>query len=234
MNKIIEVKNISKKYKMGEITVDAVKDISFDVEEGEFVVILGPSGSGKSTVLNMIGGIDKVTSGEIIVDRNHIENYSLKELTDFRAKNIGFVFQFYNLIPMLTVKENVEAVLEVGKKKKADVNIYEKLKIEDKLNNFPSQLSGGEQQRVAIARAIVSDPRIVLCDEPTGALDYQTGIAVLETLQEINRLYHKTIIIITHNTDIAQIANKVIKVKSGLIEDIIINKNPKLAKEVTW
>ncbi|MEO4052781.1 ABC transporter ATP-binding protein [Solibacillus sp. CAU 1738] len=233
-NSLIEFKNISKEYIVGEVPILALNEVNFIIEEGEFVVILGASGAGKSTILNILGGMDIPTSGKVIVEGKVITEFNEKKLTDFRAKDIGFVFQFYNLIPNLTALENVEFAVEVSKNHLNPKETLKKVGLFDRMNNFPSQLSGGEQQRVAIARAIAKNPLLLLCDEPTGALDYKTGKAVLQLLEDINKETKKCVVLITHNSAIAPMADKVIKVKSGVIEDITINKNKKLIKDIEW
>lgn len=233
-NKIVRVKNVVKEYVMGEVLVKAAKDMSFEIEAGEFVVVLGPSGSGKSTVLNIIGGMDRPTSGEVWIDGKNIAGISNKELTIFRREKIGFVFQFYNLMPNLTALENVELVTKVSNQ---PLNVMETLKdvgLLERLQNFPAQLSGGEQQRVAIARALVKNPLLLLCDEPIGALDYKTGKLILKLLRDINKKMGKTMIIITHNTAIGAMADKIIRVKSGEVESIEINRNPQPPEGIEW
>lgn len=232
--KIVEVKNIIKEYVMGEVVVKAANGMSFDIEEGEFVVVLGPSGSGKSTVLNIIGGMDKATSGQVWVNGNNITHISDKELTMYRRKNIGFVFQFYNLMPNLTALENVELVTQVSDNPLSAKKVLCDVGLSERLNNFPAQLSGGEQQRVAIARALAKNPLLLLCDEPTGALDYKTGKAILKLLHEVNREMKKTLIIITHNAAIAAMADKVIRVRSGEVESVEINDSPQPAEGIEW
>jgi putative ABC transport system ATP-binding protein len=219
---------------MGEVTVKAANGISFEVRKGEFVVILGPSGSGKSTVLNIIGGMDRATSGGIWVDGVNIAEISDKKLTMYRRQNIGFVFQFYNLMPNLTALENVELVARVSSDPISGEKVMNDVGLGERLDNFPAQLSGGEQQRVAIARAIVKNPLLLLCDEPTGALDYLTGKSILKLLRDINREMGKTVMIITHNAAIAGMADKVIRIKSGEIESIEVNENPLPPERIEW
>lgn len=234
MDKIIETRNISKIYEMGQIEVKALKNIDINIKRGEFVVILGPSGSGKSTLLNIIGGMDKASEGELIVGGKNITNYTDRDLTIYRKDDIGFVFQFYNLLGNLTARENVELATEICTN---PLNIDEVLKqvgLSDRSEHFPSQLSGGEQQRVAIARAVAKNPTILLCDEPTGALDYKTGKSILQLLKDVNKLYDKTIVVITHNSAIGQIGNRIIKMRSGQVTDMIINHNPKDIEEIEW
>ena len=230
----IKVKNLTKEYLMGEIKLLAVDNVSFDIEEGELTVVLGPSGAGKTTILNILGGMDSPTSGDIIIDGKDISKYNEKKLTYYRRNVIGFVFQFYNLVQNLTALENVELASQICKDTISAKEVLEKVGLKDRMNNFPSQLSGGEQQRVAIARAIAKKPKLLLCDEPTGALDSVTGKKVLEVLQDIGRKYKITVVIITHNQIISQMADKVIKMKNGQISDLIINKNPKNIKEIDW
>ena len=231
---IVSVKDMVKEYTMGEVKVRAADGMNFEVERGEFVVVLGPSGSGKSTLLNIVGGMDKATSGEIWVDGKNIAGYSVKDLTLYRRKNIGFVFQFYNLLPNLTAVENIELVTGVSENPLKPEEILQEVGLLDRKNNFPSQLSGGEQQRVAIARAVVKNPQLLLCDEPTGALDYKTGKLVLKLLRDINRNMKKTTMVITHNAAIASMADRVIKVKSGLVESVSLNSNPESPERIEW
>ena len=233
-NYLVEVKNAAKEYVMGEVTVKAVDDMSFGIEAGEFVVILGPSGSGKSTVLNIVGGMDRPTSGEIWVEGRNIAEFTDKELTLYRKKSIGFVFQFYNLMPNLTALENVELVMQTSDAPLDANEILSDLGLKERLDNFPSQLSGGEQQRVALARALVKNPILLLCDEPTGALDYQTGKSILKLLNDINKNKKKTVVIIIHNAAIASMADKVIRVRSGQVESLELNENPLPPEGIEW
>lgn len=230
----IKVENLTKEYTMGEIKLLAVDNVSFEINEGELTVILGPSGAGKTTILNILGGMDSPTSGSIIIDGKDISKYNDKQLTYYRRNDIGFVFQFYNLVQNLTALENVELASQICKDTIPAKEILDKVGLTKRMNNFPSQLSGGEQQRVAIARAIAKKPKLLLCDEPTGALDSVTGKKVLEVLQDIGKKYNITVVIITHNQIISQMAGKVIKMKNGKISDLIINKNPKNIKEIDW
>ena len=230
----IEFKNVNKIYKMGEVEIKALNKASFNVEKGELVVILGPSGAGKTTCLNILGGMDSATSGKVLVDNKGITNYSNKELIMYRRNDIGFVFQFYNLVQNLTALENVELAVQLCKDHLDPKTILNKVGLKDRMNNFPSQLSGGEQQRVAIARAIAKNPKLLLCDEPTGALDYKTGKQILKLLEQTARKEKMTVIIITHNAAIAPMADKVIKFKNGSASDIIINKQPKSIDEIEW
>ena len=230
----IEFKNIVKEYKMGEVTIKALNNTNFEIEKGELVVIVGPSGAGKTTTLNILGGMDKATSGEVIVDWKEITKLNDKKLIEYRRNDIGFVFQFYNLVQNLTAKENVELATQICSDA-LDVNeILEKVGLSDRKDNFPAQLSGGEQQRVAIARAIAKNPKLLLCDEPTGALDYKTGKSILKLLQEMARKEKMTVAIITHNGAIAPMADKVIHFKNGTAEKIEINDNPISIDEIEW
>ena len=230
----IEFKNVVKEYIVGENKIKALNNANFEREKGELVVIVGPSGAGKTTALNVLGGMDSVTSGEVIIDGKHVEKYSEKQLTKYRRDDIGFVFQFYNLIQNLTAIENVELATQICKKPLEPEKVIEQVGLEKRCYNFPSQLSGGEQQRVAIARAIAKNPKILLCDEPTGALDYNTGKQILKLLQDTSRKEKMTVIIITHNSSIAPMADKIIHFKNGKAEDIIVNKNPISIDEIEW
>lgn len=230
----IEVNGLVKKYKTGDVEVTAVDDVSFEIEKGEIVVIVGASGAGKTTLLNLLGGMDNVTYGKIIIDGRDISNYNEKQLTEYRRNDIGFVFQFYNLVPNLTAKENVELATQICKDSLDVDSVIEKVGLENRKNNFPSQLSGGEQQRVAIARAIAKNPKLLLCDEPTGALDYKTGKQILKLLENTCRKEKMTVIIITHNTAIAPMADKVIHFKNGTAESIEINENPTPIENIEW
>ena len=230
----IEFKNIVKEYKMGEVTIKALNNTNFEIEKGELVVIVGPSGAGKTTTLNILGGMDKATSGEVIVDGKEITKLNDKKLIEYRRNDIGFVFQFYNLVQNLTAKENVELATQICSDA-LDVNeILEKVGLSDRKDNFPAQLSGGEQQRVAIARAIAKNPKLLLCDEPTGALDYKTGKSILKLLQEMARKEKMTVAIITHNGAIAPMADKVIHFRTGTAESIEINENPLPVEQIEW
>lgn len=230
----IEFKDVKKEYKSGEVSVLALNNTNFEIEKGELVTILGPSGAGKTTALNILGGMDSSTSGKVIVANKDITKYTKKQLIKYRRNDIGFVFQFYNLIQNLTTLENVELATEICKKPLSPIEILEKVGLKDRINNFPSQLSGGEQQRVAIARAIAKNPKILLCDEPTGALDYNTGKQILKLLQDTAHKDNMTVIIITHNAAIAPMADKVIKFKNGFVEGIEINKNPTPIERIEW
>lgn len=230
----IEFKNVDKIYQMGEVEIKALNKASFEIEKGELVVILGPSGAGKTTCLNILGGMDSATRGKVLVDNKDITNYSDKELIMYRRNDIGFVFQFYNLVQNLTALENVELAVQLCKDHLNPKTILNKVGLQKRMDNFPSQLSGGEQQRVAITRAIAKNPKLLLCDEPTGALDYKTGKQILKLLEETARKEKMTVIIITHNAAIAPMADKVIKFKNGSASDIIINKKPKSIDEIEW
>ncbi len=230
----ITLKNIKKEYTMGEVKIKALDKASFEIEKGELAVILGPSGAGKTTVLNILGGMDACDSGEVIVDGELISNYNSKKLVLYRRYDIGFVFQFYNLVQNLTTLENVELASQICKNPLEPVECLKRVGLGNRLKNFPAQLSGGEQQRVAIARAIAKNPKLLLCDEPTGALDSKTGRKILELLQEMVLKYGMTTIIITHNAEIAKIANRVIHMKNGKVEKTIINDNPKNVAELDW
>ena len=230
----IEFKNVSKEYKMGEVTINALDKANFEIEKGELVVIVGPSGAGKTTALNILGGMDKLTSGNVVIDGKDISNLKSKQLIKYRREDIGFVFQFYNLVQNLTALENVELANQICKNPLDAMTILEKVGLKDKSKNFPSQLSGGEQQRVAIARAIAKNPKLLLCDEPTGALDYNTGKQILQLLQDTARKEKMTVIIITHNTAIAPMADKVIHFKNGKAQDIKINEKPIPISQIEW
>lgn len=233
MEKIV-VKNLVKEYGTDNNKVTANDKISFEIDEGEFVVILGPSGAGKSTLLNIIGGMDSATSGSINVFGKEIVGLNDKELTKYRREDIGFVFQFYNLIPNLTVLENVELAGQIVKQSKPAEDILKQVGLEHRINNFPSQISGGEQQRVAIARAIAKNPQLLLCDEPTGALDYKTGKNILNILKEYCKNEKRTVIIITHNSSIAQAADKVIEIYDAKVKKVFVNQSPKNIDEIEW
>lgn len=234
MNSFIEFKDVKKTYKMGEVDIDALRGVSFQIEKGEFVIVAGASGAGKSTILNILGGMDTLSSGKIIVDNNIISNYIEKDLISYRRFDIGFVFQFYNLVQNLTALENVELATQICKNPLNPSEVLEAVGLEERKNNFPSQLSGGEQQRVAIARALAKNPKLLLCDEPTGALDYNTGKAILKLLQDTCRERNMTVIIITHNLALTPMGDKVIKVKNGMIESITINDNPTPVERIEW
>lgn len=230
----IEVKNCTKIYQMGDSTIYANKDISFSIEQGELVIILGTSGAGKSTLLNIISGMDTNTSGNVIIDGNDISQYNKRQLTTYRRKDVGFVFQFYNLVPNLTAKENVELASEIVKDVMKAEEALENVGLGERMDNFPAQLSGGEQQRVAIARAVAKKPKILLCDEPTGALDYNTGKQVLKILQDMSVKNHSTVIIVTHNAALAPIGNQVIHIHDGQVKEITRNDNPADISSIEW
>lgn len=231
MKKYIEFKNVSKVYRIGEKEYVALDNISFHIEKNEFVVILGPSGAGKSTILNLLGGMDNPTSGEIYVDSNKISDYNDNELTKYRGKDVGFIFQFYNILPSLTCLENVEIVKDVTNTKKNPKKVLEEVGLINHLDKFPNELSGGEQQRVSIGRAVAKEPKILLCDEPTGALDSYTGVEIIKLLKKQK---DTTVIVVTHNSLIAEVADRVIRVKNGHIESNTKNKNIKNVDEVKW
>ena len=230
----IEVKGLVKKYQTGDVVVQAVDDVSFEIEKGEVVVIVGASGAGKTTLLNLIGGMDVPTYGRINVGGRDISNYNENQLTEYRRNDIGFVFQFYNLVQNLNVLENVELATQICRDSLQPQIVIEQVGLSGRIKNFPAQLSGGEQQRVAIARAIAKNPKLLLCDEPTGALDYKTGKEVLKLLQDTAKKNNMTVMIITHNQAIAPMADRIITMKNGKIEENKINKKPKLIDEVEW
>lgn len=234
MENFIQFKDVKKIYKMGEVEIPALNGVNFSIKEGEFVIIVGNSGAGKSTILNLLGGMDSITSGEITVDNQSVNKFNEKQLATYRRYDIGFVFQFYNLVQNLTALENVELATQICKHPKDAKQVLEDVDLGERLANFPSQLSGGEQQRVAIARALAKNPKILLCDEPTGALDYLTGKAILKLLQDVNREYKTTVIIITHNSLLAPIADKVIHVKNGLIDDVYFNETKQDVMDLEW
>lgn len=234
MKDIIEARNLIKTYNLGANSLNALDDISFNVKEGEFVVILGPSGAGKSTLLNILGGMENLTSGNLFVNNNDISKYNAKELSSYRRNKIGFVFQFYNLMPNLTALENVELAAELKKDSFSCKEMLEKVGLKDKFNSFPSQLSGGQQQRVAISRALAKNPEIILCDEPTGALDYLTGKNILSLLYSFSKNQKKTIIVVTHNQALKDMADHLIVLKNGKIVEDKINKNPQPIEEISW
>lgn len=231
---IVVANNVSKVYKSGVGEVRAVDDLSFEVNEGEFVVILGPSGAGKTTLLNLMGGMDGVTSGELVIDGENLTGMSARELTRYRRTKVGFVFQFYNLMPNLTAIENIELAVELCPDAKRPEDVMERVGLRERMNNFPAQLSGGEQQRVSIARAVAKNPRLLLCDEPTGALDYETGKRILQLLQDMCREENKTVIIVTHNAALKDMADKVIYIKNGKADRVEINAEPKPVAEIEW
>ncbi len=230
----IEFKDVVKEYKMGEVVIKALDSTNFEVEKGELVVIVGPSGAGKTTALNILGGMDTVTSGTVKIDKKEISKLKEKELIKYRREDIGFVFQFYNLVQNLTAVENVELATQICRRPLEPKTILKKVGLENRMNNFPSQLSGGEQQRVAIARAIAKNPKLLLCDEPTGALDYKTGKQILQLLQDTCRKEKMTVLIITHNTSLTPMADRVIHFKNGTAYDIIKNEHPTPIEEIEW
>ena len=230
----IEFENVNKEYKMGEVRIKALNNTNFKIDKGELAIIVGPSGAGKTTSLNILGGMDTATSGRVIVDGKRIDRLKNREIIKYRREDIGFVFQFYNLIQNLTALENVELATQICKDSLDPKEVLEKVGLKDRMNNFPSQLSGGEQQRVAIARAIAKNPKLLLCDEPTGALDYNTGKQILKLLQETCKRENMTVVIITHNTAITPMADKIISIKNGTAEKIIENEKPKLVDEIEW
>ena len=230
----IEFNNVSKIYQMGEVEIKALDDISFSIDKGEFVVILGASGAGKTTILNLLGGMDFLSKGSIVVDGRDISKADEKQLCLYRRHDIGFVFQFYNLVQNLTAIENVELARQIAKDPLNAKEVLGLVGLEGRINNFPSQLSGGEQQRVAIARAVAKNPKLLLCDEPTGALDYKTGKQVLKVLQDMSVKQHMTVVMITHNGALADMGQKIIKVRSGKIEDIIINEHPMNVEDIEY
>ncbi len=234
MDAFVKLENITKIYHMGEVEIRAVDGIDFSIEKGEFVVIVGPSGAGKTTVLNILGGMDTASSGRISVDGQDITKYSARQLTGYRRDDIGFVFQFYNLIPNLTALENVEMALQICKNPLDAKTVLKEVGLEQRMDNFPAQLSGGEQQRVSIARALAKNPKLLLCDEPTGALDYNTGKAILKILQDMCREKGMTVIVITHNSALAPMADRLIKIKNGKVSSMKINENPVSIDEIEW
>ena len=234
MGAFVELIDVKKIYRMGEVEIHAAAGISFSVEKGEFAVIVGPSGAGKTTVLNILGGMDTATSGRLLVDGADISKYSGKKLIRYRREDIGFVFQFYNLVPNLTALENVELALQICKHPLDAATVLEEVGLADRMKNFPSQLSGGEQQRVSIARALAKNPKLLLCDEPTGALDYQTGKAILKLLQDTCREKGVTVIVITHNSAIAPMADRVIEIKNGRVENMRVNPDPGSVETIEW
>lgn len=234
MSGFVVLKDVKKRYRMGEVEIMAADGIDFRIERGEFAVVVGPSGAGKTTVLNILGGMDTASEGEVIVDGQDITSYSQKRLTAYRRDDIGFVFQFYNLIPNLTALENVELALQICKNPMDAREVLEEVGLGERLDNFPAQLSGGEQQRVSIARALAKNPKILLCDEPTGALDYNTGKSILKLLQDTCRIKGMTVILITHNSAIAPMADRVIKIKNGRVADVRKNPYPVPVETIEW
>ena len=234
MGEFVSLENVKKIYKMGEVEIMAAAGIDFQIERGEFAVVVGPSGAGKTTVLNILGGMDTATSGKVMVDGEDIARYSQRQLTAYRRDDIGFVFQFYNLIPNLTALENVELALQICKDPMDAAEVLREVGLVERLDNFPAQLSGGEQQRVSIARALAKNPKLLLCDEPTGALDYNTGKSILKLLQDTCREKGMTVILITHNQAIAPMADRVIKIKNGKVSDVVINEHPVSVETIEW
>ena len=234
MGEFVSLENVKKIYKMGEVEIMAAAGIDFQIERGEFAVVVGPSGAGKTTVLNILGGMDTATSGKVMVDGEDIARYSQRQLTAYRRDDIGFVFQFYNLIPNLTALENVELALQICKDPMDAAEVLREVGLGERLDNFPAQLSGGEQQRVSIARALAKNPKLLLCDEPTGALDYNTGKSILKLLQDTCREKGMTVILITHNQAIAPMADRVIKIKNGKVSDVVINEHPVSVETIGW
>ncbi len=234
MKEFVKVQDITKTYKMGEVEIHAVDHISFSIEQGELVVIVGPSGAGKTTVLNILGGMDNCDEGQIIIDGVDIAKFNKKQLTNYRRYDVGFVFQFYNLVQNLTAKENVELATQISKDALDVDETLELVGLGHRKNNFPSQLSGGEQQRVSIARAIAKNPKLLLCDEPTGALDYKTGKQVLKTLQDTCKRTQTTVIVITHNSALAPMADRVIHIRDAKVKEININENPVSVDDIDW
>lgn len=230
----VKLDKVSKIYKMGEVEIRAVDEISFEIAKGEFVVIVGPSGAGKTTVLNILGGMDTASRGLVQVDGRNITAYNSRQLTAYRRDDIGFVFQFYNLVPNLTAKENVELATQISKDSLDPAEVLKEVGLGDRLDNFPAQLSGGEQQRVSIARALAKRPKLLLCDEPTGALDYNTGKTILKLLQDTCRNNNMTVVLITHNQAITPMADRVIKMKNSKVQSITVNPNPTPVEEIEW
>lgn len=234
MNSFLSLEHVKKIYKSGDMEVTALSDISLSLSEGEFAVILGSSGAGKTTLLNLLGGMDSATSGKITLDGKDITALNKKGLCDYRRNDVGFVFQFYNLMPNLTALENVEIAVEICKNHLSPKETLEQVGLSDRLNNFPAQLSGGEQQRVSIARALAKNPKLLLCDEPTGALDYVTGKKILQCLYDVSKKNGKTVIVVTHNQALKDIADRVFYIRSGVIEKTVVNQNPKRVDEIEW
>ena len=230
----VKLDKVSKIYKMGEVEIRAVDNISFEISKGEFVVVVGPSGAGKTTVLNILGGMDTATKGNVFVDGSNIAKYNSHQLTAYRRDDIGFVFQFYNLVPNLTALENVELAMQICKNPLDAKKVLCEVGLEDRMGNFPAQLSGGEQQRVSIARALAKNPKLLLCDEPTGALDYQTGKAILKLLQDMCREKGMTVIVITHNSALTPMADRVIHIKNGTVSAMELNTDPTPVEEIEW
>ena len=234
MSKFVQMKDVYKRYKMGEVTITASDGVNFEIEKGEFVVITGASGAGKTTVLNILGGMDSCDSGQVIVDGTDISQFNAKQLTTYRRYDIGFVFQFYNLMQNLTAKENVELATQICSDAISPSKMLHQVGLKDRMNNFPAQLSGGEQQRVAIARALAKNPKLLLCDEPTGALDYNTGKTILKLLQDTSLIHGMTVVVITHNQAIAPMANRMIKMKNSKVDSMILNPHPSPVETIEW
>ncbi len=234
MVEFIKLENVKKTYHMGEVEINALDGVDFTIEEGEFVVVVGQSGAGKTTVLNILGGMDTATAGSVLVADNDITKYKEKQLTKYRREEIGFVFQFYNLVQNLTAKENVELASQICKEPLDPEAVLKEVGLEERMNNFPAQLSGGEQQRVAIARALAKNPKLLLCDEPTGALDYLTGKAILKLLQDTCRERKMTVIVITHNSALTPMADRVIKIKNGKVSQVTMNESPVSVETIEW
>ena len=234
MSEFVTLKDVRKIYKMGEVEIMAAAGIDFEIKKGEFAVVVGPSGAGKTTVLNILGGMDTATSGKVLVDGNDVAQYTNRQLIGYRREDIGFVFQFYNLVPNLTALENVELALQICKEPLDAKTVLEEVGLGERLNNFPAQLSGGEQQRVSIARALAKNPKLLLCDEPTGALDYNTGKAILKLLQDTCRNKGMTVIVITHNSALAPMADRVIHIKNGRVESMEMNAHPVPVETIEW
>ena len=234
MKEFVKLQDITKIYKMGEVEIRAADCINFSIQKGEFVAIVGPSGAGKTTVLNILGGMDTATSGKLIVDGQDVTAYNARQLTGYRREDIGFVFQFYNLVPNLTALENVELALQICRDPLDAREVLREVGLGDRLDNFPAQLSGGEQQRVSIARALAKNPKLLLCDEPTGALDYNTGKAILKLLQNMCRERGMTVIVITHNQALAPMADRLIHIKNGQVSQMELNENPMSIDEIEW
>ena len=230
----IEFENVGKVYDMGQVQIKALQDASFSVEKGELVVIVGPSGAGKTTLLNILGGMDTLSTGRVVLDGREISRMNKRQLTDYRREDVGFVFQFYNLVGNLTALENVELANQICKQPLDAAQVLKDVGLAERMKNFPSQLSGGEQQRVAIARALAKNPKLLLCDEPTGALDYQTGKAILKLLQDTGRKTGMTVVIITHNGALTAMADRVIKVRNGTVKSVTINEHPMDISEIEW
>ena len=234
MNAFVQFDHVKKTYRMGEVEINALQDASFTVGQGELCVIVGPSGAGKTTLLNILGGMDTLTEGKVFLGEEEISAFQEKQLTAYRRHDIGFVFQFYNLVPNLTAMENVELAAQICKDPLDAMEVLRSVGLEHRVNNFPAQLSGGEQQRVAIPRALAKNPKLLLCDEPTGALDYNTGKAILKLLQDMSRARGMTVIIITHNSALTAMADRVIQVKNGTVTSETVNKNPMPVEEIEW